>query len=193
MKKRIFIFLLILSIIPSYSQKWENILYEVLQGASNAIVQNQVAYKPVGSYVVEVNSATKFMGDTRKVIKIELPNFSEGFYYRITPMYIEYNYLYNNDESLYMNIINRNPKPATPNFGTYASVDVFLMDNSADSYKFDNKMSFNYFRVYERIYTSCLIENSAPMTVYLGIRNPNGTIGLRVIVEVVAFGYYNTY
>jgi hypothetical protein len=169
-----------------HAQTWEDILAEL----EHEINDKPIEFEKVLTKTVEVNSLTKWGGDTRKVIPFSLPTGTEGWYYRITPMYVSYDYSYGSNETLYYLIKNKAKSVRTPPFGDYAIVDCYVFTHSADAYRFDAKSDFNYMKghAHKGIATSYYYNNTVQDNLWIGIKNPNNSKGLKVIVEVVAWG-----
>lgn len=172
----------------SNAQKWLDILNAIVETAD--AVLNPV-YKDVLTKTIEINSATKLGGDTRKVISFNLPAGTRGWYYRITPMDISNNYAYAPNERLYYLIKNKMQNVHTPPFGTYAIVDHYVFSHSADANNFNSKRDFRWIKGHghKGRATSYYPSKAVYDNLWIGIKNPNKFKGLNVIVEVVSWGY----
>lgn len=189
--KKIIIILVAFLAVPSISnaQTWKDILQTFVSIAE----KSTVSYKNITTTTVEVNSASKWGGDTRKLVDVRLPAGTKGWYYRITPFYVSQSYQYASNETLHYLITNNVKTYACPSFGTYCITDNYVFTHSADKTNFDNKNSFGSLPGYKHtgVGTGVYSCDKVQDLLWIGIKNPNNTKGLKVIVEVVAWGYYN--
>jgi len=173
--------------------KFDRAFNEVLQVVNNATGSLQ----SVTTQTIEVNSIAKARfsnGHTRQVVPIHLPRGTQRWWYRITVMDVSSNYSYSNNETFYYDLANRVP---TDNMyrPTNSGIDFFLLQTSGDATTFcqTGNNNFTYIDGYYRPQSNSFIGEGLvpyPDNLWIGIRNDNKVDGLRVIVEVVAWGHF---
>lgn len=148
------------------------------------------------SQVIIVNSASKARlsgGKTREAIKIDLPTGTKKWYYRVTVLEVNSSYTYQENETFFYLLNNKkymdNYRP------TNEAVDFYILGHSGDvaSFTETGNNNFKAFSDYTKIGTNSFIGSSTinQENIWIGIKNPNSMTGLKVIVEVVAWGNYN--
>ena len=143
--------------------------------------------------VVNSSSNARFSGgNSRAGVKINLPLGTTRWYYRITLTGINSYYNYPTQETLFSLISNQ--KSFFVNNQTNYGIDCYVLDDFyMHNFLQTGNENFRYYTNYSSTNTkgfigSCdLISNN----LWIGIKNPNLTEGLKVIVEVVAFGNFN--
>jgi len=149
----------------------------------------------LSSTTIEINSISKAYlggGHTRGVVQIHLPRGTEKWFYRITVLDIKSNYSYQDNESLY-NVL-RNHLPDNIYRPTTDGVDFFLLGTSGDATSFSEtgNNNFQYINGYNYLNVNSFYEGSDIVqdNLWIGVRNNNKVEGLKVIVEVVAWGHF---
>ncbi len=150
----------------------------------------------LGSTTIDINSTSKAYfggGHTRGLVQVHLPAGTEKWFYRITVLDIKSTYSYQPNESLYY--VLKNNMPDNSYRPTTDGVDFFLLGTSGDATSFSQtgNNSFSYIDGYSHLnYNSfCEGSNIIQDNLWIGVRNNNKVEGLKVIVEVVAWGHYN--
>jgi hypothetical protein len=161
----------------------------------NALAGKKGSFKEVASKVLDVNSSSNaYMlgGKTRQTVQIILPTGTQKWYYRVTVLDIKSNYSYQNNESLFY-LLQNNKR-----FDTYSpmsyGIDFYILGTSGDVASFSKTGNDNFraYKDYTNTGTNSFISSCSLIqdNLWVGIKNPNSSQGLRVIVEVVAWGYY---
>lgn len=174
------------------AQTWDDILKTV----AKAISGQTSSYKDVTTKTLIVNSSSNARmmgGKTRAVIKIDLPENTDYWFYRVTVLDKNSNYSYSNNESFYY-LLSHNKKMNLYS-PTSEGIEFFVLGHSGDVNSFleTGNNNFRVFADYSRINTgSCVGQCKLNQeNLWIGIKNPNTSTGLQVIVEVVAWGRYN--
>ncbi|WP_345252667.1 hypothetical protein [Flaviaesturariibacter amylovorans] len=178
----------------SKAQSLQQILDAILVEANKAI-NAKPSLVNLAVKTIEVNSSSKAYfgnGKTREVFKLELPKGTKSWYYRVTVLDINSSYQYQENETFFHLLSNRK------NMDIYAptnkGVDFFILGHSGDVSSFLQTGNSNF-----RFYQNCSMVGMNSFTgtcelnqenLWIGIRNPNTTSGLKVIVEVVSLGLY---
>ena len=195
MKKLILISILFFSI-NSNSQTVLDVLNAMTGNSNNNTTQVQkVLYKEVMNEVVNVNSTSKARlsgGNTRQGLKVRLPFGTTKWYYRVTLMNINWNYTYQPRETLISLLSNNDP--LFVNNQTDFGIDFYVLDDfSINNFSQTGNNNFKYYQDFTRLrtrgfYGEC---NLTQDNLWIGIKNNDISQGLKVIVEVVAFGNFN--
>jgi hypothetical protein len=192
MKKLILLSILFFSI-NSNSQTVLEVLKALSGKTDDVPVVQKVVFKEVMNEVVIINSTSNEMfsgGDSRKAMPVKLPPGTVKWYYRITPMDVRTNYYYQPRETFFSLLSNN--YPLFVNNKAQKGLDFYIINDYAES-DFYAKRSFNRYSKFTRekvlgFYGECnLIYNN----LMICLNNPNVRDGLKVIVEVVAFGNFN--
>ena len=185
MKTKILLMIMLLIGINAKSQiTWEQIF--------NAIAGKTESFKNVTSQVVEVNSIMKFGGITRQVVQVLLPAGTEKWYYRITVLPVSMNYSYQSNETFFYLLKNKKSMEIySPTLYDKDNINFFIIGHSGDKSSFLSDNAFKSYYTKKNI--NSFIEGSTLSldNLWIGIENPNKVHGLKVIVEVVAWGYFN--
>jgi hypothetical protein len=180
----------------------QNTLIQILEVVAQGIGAYTNAYnasgpmlQDLGSVVLDVNSASNqfwYGGHTRNYCEIPLPEGTIKWFYRATVMPIESNYNYQSNETLFYLLQNQKqvdlffPSPYGVNllFFTHSGeLNSFYQGSS--SYAWNNKYNKSNTRT-----TVGTIDFYQPKF-WIGVENNNQFDGLKVIIEVVAMGYFN--
>lgn len=175
------------------SQTLGEILKAILAGQQ----QSQLSLKDVGSTTFVVNSAANARlsgGKTRMAVKVNLPAGTTSWFYRVTVLGKESTYSYQPNESLFY-LLSNNKQMDIYN-PTTNGVDIYLLGHSGDVASFTETGNDNFksFTKYTRTNSGSTVGSVTDIlqeNLWLGIKNPNATTGLKVIVEIVAQGKYN--
>lgn len=152
-------------------------------------------YKQILNETVIVNSSSNarfYGGKTRTGFKINLPEGTQTWYYRITLLEpnSSYSYPYNAD---FFSLL-KNHNPLFINNQTNYGVDFFVLDDySISNFLQTGNDNFRYYEKYSKKNTSGFI-NSCDLksnNLWIGLKNPDIGHGLKAIVEVVAIGNFN--
>jgi len=160
---------------------------------NNTAQVQKILYKEVMNEVVTINSTSKEMfsgGSSRKALYVRLPLGTTKWYYRITPMDVYANYYYQQRETFFSLLSNN--YPLFVNNHCQKGLDFYIINDYAVS-DFYAKRSFNIYSNYTRektlgFYGEC---NLTYNNLMICLNNPNLKDGLKVIIEVVAFGNFN--
>ncbi len=192
--KKIFFSILLFSSL-SYSQTTNDELVQSISNLINKIGHREVkVYKQILNETVVVNSSSNARfsgGKTRVGFKLNLPLGTDTWYYRITLLEPNSNYNYPYKSDFYSLVSNNNP--FFTNNQTDYGVDFFILnDYSIGNFLQIGNENFSYYDKFSRKNTrgfigSCDLKFS---NLWLGIRNPDVSHGLKVIVEVVAIGNF---
>lgn len=154
---------------------------------------DQIEIRTVVTKTLTVNSASNarlYNSKTRDVVKVELPVGTKKWFYRITVLEIDKNYSYQNNETLFYLLNNR--KTMDTYAPTNEGVDFYILGHSGEveSFKKTGNDSFKAFTPFTKIDTNSFTGECAltQENIWIGIKNPNSFVGLKVIVEVVSFG-----
>lgn len=171
---------------------------EILQAlagnkSDNTNTAQKILYKEVINEVVTINSTSNEMfsgGSSRKAMYVRLPIGTTKWYYRITPMDVNTFYYYQPRETFFSLLSNN--FPLFVNNKTYNGLDFYIINDYARN-DFYAKRQFNIYSNYTKektlgFYGEC---NLTYNNLMICLSNPNLKDGLKVIVEVVAFGNFN--
>jgi len=159
------------------------------------IKRGNTLYKQILNETVIVNSSSNarfYGGKTRIGFKINLPEGTQTWYYRITLLEpnSSYTYPYNSD---FFSLL-KNHNPLFINNQTNYGVDFFVLDDySISNFLQTGNDNFRYYEKYSKKNTSGFI-NSCDLksnNLWIGLKNPDISHGLKAIVEVVAIGNFN--
>jgi len=191
MKKLILLSLLFLSLHSNAQTLLE--IAKALSGKTDEVPAVQkVLYKEVMNEVVTINSTSNEMfsgGNSRKALYVRLPIGTTKWYYRITPMDVYANYYYQPRETFFSLLSNN--YPLFVNNQAQKGLDFHIINDYAAN-DFYAQRSFNVYSNYTRenthgFYSEC---NLTYNNLMICLSNPNLKDGLKVIVEVVAFGNF---
>lgn len=185
------ILLLILSTTFSYAQSPGEELGKALYYLLNKNEAKATYIKNVMTQTVSINSTSKavFAGSTRAVLKIDLPKGTKEWFYRITTMDINTNYFYPQEETFFSLISDK--KAIKTNNKTNKPLNFYIIDdNSVNNFRQKGNDNFRYYSKYSKTNTQGFIDSCDIISdnLWIGLINPNVRDGLKVIVEVVAFG-----
>ena len=192
MKKLFLLFILFFSINSNAQTLLD--FAKALAGKTDEVPAVQkVLYKEVMNEVVTINSTSNEMfsgGNSRKALYVRLPLGTTKWYYRITPMDVYANYYYQPRETFFSLLSNN--YPLFVNNQAQKGLDFYIINDYAAS-DFYAKRTFNVYSNYTRektlgFYGEC---NLTFNNLMICLSNPNLKDGLKVIVEVVAFGNFN--
>lgn len=151
--------------------------------------------REIANQTVVINSTSNARfsgGSSRAGVKINLPSGTTRWYYRITLTGINSYYNYPAQESLFSLISNQ--RSFSVNNQTNLGVDCYVLDGSyINNFLQTGNENFRYYTNYHSPNSKGFI-GSCELTsnnLWIGIKNPNLTEGLKAIVEVVAFGDFN--
>lgn len=151
--------------------------------------------REIANQTVVVNSSSNARfsgGSSRAAVKINLPIGTTRWYYRITLTGVNSYYSYSNQETLFSLISNQ--KSFFVNNQTNYGVDCYVLDDFyIKNFLQTGNENFRFYANYSNTNTKGFI-GSCDLTsnnLWIGIKNPNLTEGLKAIVEVVAFGNFN--
>lgn len=192
MKKIFLISILITS--HSYAQSPGEELGKALYYLFNKNEAKATYLKNVMTQTLSINSTSKalFSGSTREILKIDLPTGTTKWYYRITTMDINTNYYYPQEQTFFSLISNK--KEFNINNQTNHPISFYIIDdNSVNNFRQKGNENFRYYTKYSKINTQGFIDSCDLISnnLWIGLINPNIRDGLKVIVEVVAFGNFN--
>ena len=167
-------------------------IIKTLAGEEKEETVKKVPYKEVLNEVITINSSSNEMfsgGTTRQAIRVKLPSGTKKWYYRITPMDVTSTYSYNPRETFFSLLTNN--YPLFVNNRTNYGFNFYIINDYALS-DFYAKRAFNVYSNFTRektlgFYGEC---NLTFNNLMICLVNPNLKDGLKVIVEVVAYGDY---
>lgn len=154
----------------------------------------KVFYKDIVNEVVIVNSNMKARfggGNTRAAIKVNLPKGTKYWYYRVTVTELNSYFSFSEKETLFYKI-KENKTPSSVQL-TNEGIDFYVIDsNSVSDFRQTGNENYRHYTSFFKSKTSGFINMSSFISddLWIGIKNPNMKDGLRVIVEVVAYGDY---
>ena len=189
MKKTLLILAIMSISIFANSQKttFEKILFSL----SNELVRNNSFVENVFTQEFIINSTSNeaFLGGkSREAIKITLPFGTIKWVYRVTILDKKTNYKYEPNEELYYTLLRReSPRPISNNS---EKINTYLFNHSGDVNTFlERKDNFNYISNYSVLNTTSYYGECSltDQNVWLGFQNLSGAIGVKLILEVVAF------
>jgi hypothetical protein len=159
-------------------------------GGKTETSSKKVMYKEVLNEVVTINSTSNEMfsgGNSRQALYVKLPVGTKKWYYRVTPIDVSTNYNYQPRES-FISLLS-NDYPLFVNNRTNYGFNFYIINDYALS-DFYAKRTFNVYTNYTRentlgFYNVCDLVYSNLM---ICLTNTNVKQGLKVIVEVVAYG-----
>ena len=175
----------------NYSQTLEE-LYNKLVNKDKS-VDNQVHYKDVMNEIVTLNSTSNAFwsgGNTKSAVYIKLPLGTTKWYYRVTLMDVRQNYIYNSNESLFSLVSNNHP--LFVNNQTSHGLDFYIINDYARNDFYADRTFYQY-TDYQNENTRGFngICNLTYNNLMICLKNRNLKDGLKVIVEVVAYGNFN--
>ncbi len=201
MKRLTILFLLFANFAFSQNDDSQKQLNELVNGILKSVLKEKPS-KRVTSYYKEVinvtdivNSSTKARfsgGKTRTGFKLNFPVGTTSWFYRITVMEPETSFYYTNDYSL-SSLLKTQNSLFTNNQTNYG-IDFFVIDDfSIDDFLQTGNNDFKCYTDYTRLNSIGFVNYSKLVkdNLWIGIRNPNLTQGLKVIIEAVAFGDFN--
>jgi hypothetical protein len=166
-------------------------LKEIMQTLKGE-TSEKVFYKDIVNEVVVVNSNMKARfggGNTRAAIKVNLPKGTKHWYYRVTVTELNSYFSFSEKETLFYKI-KENKTPSSVQL-TNEGVDFYVIDsNSVSDFRQTGNDNYRHYTSFYKSKTSGFINTSTFINddLWIGIKNPNMKDGLRVIVEVVAYG-----
>lgn len=182
------IFILLFSFSFSVNGQTLKEIIKTLSGETS----EKVFYKDIVNEVVVVNSNMKARfggGNTRAAIKLNLPKGTKHWYYRITVTELNSYFSFSEKETLFYKI-KENKTPSRVQL-TNEGVDFYIIDsNSVSDFRQTGNENYRHYTSFYKSKTSGFIDMSTLISddLWIGIKNPNMKDGLRVIVEVVAYG-----
>jgi hypothetical protein len=187
MKKAILIVSLIFTI-STNAQTLKEIV-EVLGGKTET-TSKKILYKEVLNEVVTINSTSNEMfsgGNSRQAIRVKLPIGTKKWYYRLTPLDVSSSYYYQPREA-FISLLS-NDYPLFVNDRTNYGFNFYIINDYALN-DFYAKRQFNVYTNFTRektlgFYGEC---NLTFNNLMICLTNTNVKQGLKVIVEVVAYG-----
>lgn len=197
MKTKIITFLSLFLLFANVSKG--QILKQIIDALAKEASNNEAAKSTPKDLVTQtfvVNSASKARfsgGKTREAIKINLPAGTKKWYYRVTVLDVNSTYSYQNNETFYYLLSNK--KYMETYAPTKEAVDFYVLGHSGDVASFleTGNNNFKTYTSYTKIGTNSFIGECTlnQENLWIGIKNPNSMVGLKVIVEVVSWGNYN--
>jgi hypothetical protein len=167
-------------------------LYKLINKEENS---SKNFYKEIVNETVVINSSSNARfsgGKTRSGVKINLPQGTIKWVYRITLLSAKSYYSYPYEQTLF-NLISNNQKYIVNNQTNYG-VDFYIIDDyDINNFLQTGNDNFNYYSKYSKLNTTGFVSVSDLLknNLWIGVKNPNVTEGLKVIIEVVAFGDFN--
>lgn len=183
-------FVYLLLFVYSFSMNGQT-LKEIIKTLGGETTE-KVFCKNVVNEVVVVNSAMKARfggGNTRAAIKVNLPKGTKYWYYRITVTELNSYFSFGEKETLFYKI-KENNLPSSVKL-TNEGIDFYIIDsNSVSEFTQTGNDNFRHYSNFYKSKTSGFMNMSSFINddLWIGIKNPNMKDGLRVIVEVVAYG-----
>lgn len=157
---------------------------------------NKMSIKNIVTKTLTVNSSSNarlYNSNTREVVKLEIPAGTKNWFYRITVLDVDKNYSYQSNETLHHLLSNN--KTMNTYAPTNEGVDFYIFDHSGEveSFKRTGNDNFTAYTPYTKLRTNTFAGDCklTQENLWIGIKNPNSFVGLKVIVEVVAWGDYN--
>ena len=167
-------------------------LYNLINRKDNS---SKNFYKEIVNKTVVINSSSNARfsgGKTRSGIKINLPVGTIKWVYRITLLSAKSYYSYPYEQTLF-NLMSNNQKYIVNNQTNYG-VDFYIVDDfDISNFLQTGNDNFKYYKNNSKLNTTGFVGVCDILTdnLWIGIKNPNITEGLKAIVEVVAFGNFN--
>lgn len=187
MKKQVLIFLIILVFIGklSYSQTTLESVTQTLNGKKweSRNILNK-------TYPLNSTSKEKFLkGKSKETIKLDIPEGTYYLWFRVTVLDIKSSYQFSEDES-YFNSVFIKKGTANNYFPTLKTLNFYIFDFSGDAESFKNNQLFAncYFKINAISFSDNIKIKGT--NYWIGLGNPNTLDGIKVILEVVAQGYY---
>jgi hypothetical protein len=192
------LFWLIILLITNYSYSQSpaedlgKSLYELINRKDNT---SKNFYKEIANETVVINSSSNARfsgGKTRSGIKINLPVGTIKWVYRITLLSAKSYYSYPYEQTLF-NLMSNKQKYIVNNQTNYG-VDFYIVDDfDISNFLQTGNDNFKYYKNNSKLNTTGFVGVCDLLTdnLWIGIKNPNITEGLKAIVEVVAFGDFN--
>jgi len=185
--KILFVFMLFIGINLNAQTTFEKIL--------NALAGLNGGFLEVTTKVVEVNSTMKFNGISKQTINIQLPAGTIKWYYRITVLPVSSSYAYQSNETLLYLLQNKmSMEIYSPTRSDNDNINFYLFGHSGDVDSFLTGKDFKILKGSHENINSFIDVDSDLVNLenlWIGIENPNKIHGLKVIIEVVAFGHFN--
>jgi len=153
-----------------------------------------LTYKEIINTTEVVNSSSKARfggGKTRVAIPLNLPFGTTMWFYRITVMDVSTNYTYPSYDTFISQI--KRSGPFTVKTNTTYGVDLYLLDDfNVKNFEQTGNDNFSVYSDYTKLNSNGWVNSSnlIKSNLWIGIKNPNAMQGLKVIVEVVAFGTF---
>lgn len=201
MKKVLLIYALVLANLGfSQTQTSENSTEELVKVINNLLNKKPAfesitpTYKEVINTIEIVNSSSKARfggGKTRVAIPLNLPIGTTTWFYRVTVMEVNQNFTYTTFNK-FENQLKRNG-PFTVQNNTSYGVDLYVIDDfSVMNFQETGNDNFKVYDTYTKLNSNGWFNSSTLIkpNLWIGIKNPNVTQGLKVIVEVVAYGTF---
>lgn len=193
MMKKLFLLFILFFSINSNAQTLLDFAKALAGKTDEVSAVQKVLYKEVMNEVVTINSTSNEMfsgGNSRKALYVRLPLGTTKWYYRITPMDVYANYYYQPRETFFSLLSNN--YPLFVNNQAQKGLHFYIINDYAAN-DFYAKRTFNVYSNYTRektlgFYGEC---NLTFNNLMICLSNPNLKDGLKVIVEVVAFGNFN--
>lgn len=195
--KKIFLLFVLISI-PLFAQTTNqdvtSQLAKLIYDIQNFNKGNTI-YKQILNETVTVNSSSNarfYGGKTRAGFKINLPIGTEKWYYRITLLEPNSTYTYPSNSDFFTLV--KNNTPFFVNNQTDYGLDFFILDDySIKNFLETGNDNFRYYDRYSKknirgFIDSCDLKSN---NLWIGIKNPDVSHGLKVVVEVIAIGNFN--
>ena len=159
-----------------------------LESVLNALAGKNYKTVNITTQTVTVNSTSKLGGQSKEVFKFTVPENTKKISFRATVIPVKSSFQYEENESFYTLIQNRKAKDVyTPQ---NKKVNFFIFSRSYDADGFLNNNNFKYlFGTYLNSFIHSL--DITPGTYWIGVQNTDSFNGLKVIVEIVASGYFD--
>jgi hypothetical protein len=173
-----------------------NIVGEGLNAYNNGYNASRPSLKDIGTITLDVNSTSNEFwsgGHSRNYCEVPLPEGTAKWFYRATVMPIESNYSYASNETLYY-LLSNNKKVdlyAPSPYGV--SIKFFNHSGEIESF-YQGSSSYKSYQQLNKTNTRTTV---GTVDFYLpkfwiGVQNHNQMDGLKVIIEVVALGNFNS-
>jgi|GEM_PF-2567166 hypothetical protein len=172
-----------------------NDIFKIVNQTAQVVNNVTASIQDLGTTTIVINSTSNahlMGGHTRGLVAVHLPRGTEKWFYRITVLDKKSNYSYQSNESLYY--VLRNNLQDNIYRPTTDGVDFFLLHTSGDANSFSEtgNNNFSYIDGYSHLNVNSFYEGSNIVedNLWIGVRNNNYVEGLRIIVEVVAYGHF---
>ncbi|NVN96063.1 MAG: hypothetical protein HXX18_12345 [Bacteroidetes bacterium] len=187
MKKQVLIILIISLFIGelSYSQTTLEAVTQTLNGKKwlNKSILNK-------TYPLNSISKAKFNnGKSKEIIKLDIPEGTYNIFFRVTVLDIKSKYQFPAQETFFATAFEKKGdgnlyKPTNSLFDFF----IFQFSGDAESFLKDEKYNNNYFKLNTNSFWDKISVKGN--NYWIGLRNPNTFDGIKIILEVVAQGYY---